>query len=910
MYSEASLQTSSKGLHWYENAPERVPLGTERKKRRGNAQIYHFLLGDPGMCSYSDKVIKQLEPDNIKKMKDWNKKFTASYKDSELETLRQLSLTVDELWENQIKLRQTVEEETQDALAIFGKEDAGEDSHTTIRQKDLIYSKLYKSEHMKNAGPYARLKFAMDYWCALWFWPIDRAELLPSRSEFFNDLNLILVGTVSTGKGQATIGYDQLSLFDNEREDLQLIHKINAMQGTDKTQVDLDSLCMLFPRLALVRQIAEQNHFMHWELEFADLFAEKGGFDLVIGNPPWIKTNWNEMSLLADIQPLFAIKKFTSAQVNTNRDRLLSIDTNRRTYLNDYEEATGMQNFFNASCVYDVLKGVQTNLYKCFLPQAWTFSRIDGVFAFVHPDSIFDDPGAGKMRALLYPKLRHHYQFINEKLLFAEVSDTGIFGLNIYSNAQTRTFDMIANVYAPITIDQCYEDKEGTAPIPEIKDENGNWNTKGHSHRIVIIDETLLKSIATVYDDPQKYKETRLPAIYAEELLDVISCFSKIDIKLADFENEIFMTQFLDETGAQRDGIIKRNTHFVDELSDFVYSGPHISIGNPLFKTPRAICREKADFDRVDLQFVQGDYIQRSNYAVEYANCNARIPTTPWGEKYTEKFRVITRRMLGLNQERTLMSAIIPPKAVHIIGVFGICFKDDKTTVLTSALFNSLPYDFLVRALGRASFLNDSAKRMPYTEEYSEQLICRALLLNCLTNRYKELWKRCFEKSFVNDTWLKTDIRLSDSVFDNLTSEWTEDTPVRSDYARRQLLIEIDVIVSKAIGLSLEQLKTLYRIQFPVLKKYEDDTWYDRNGRIVFTNNRSLVGVGFSRQEWENGIKDAPDGQRFYRVVTDDTMPGGPVEREIEYIAPFVRCDRDNDYEITWRSFEERYGSQ
>ena len=125
VYSEASLQTSSKGLHWYENAPERVPLGTERKKRRGNAQIYHFLLGDPGMCSYSDTVIKQLEPDNIKKMKDWNKKFTSPDTDSELESLRQLSLTVDELWENQIKLRQTVEEETQDALSIFGKDEIG-----------------------------------------------------------------------------------------------------------------------------------------------------------------------------------------------------------------------------------------------------------------------------------------------------------------------------------------------------------------------------------------------------------------------------------------------------------------------------------------------------------------------------------------------------------------------------------------------------------------------------------------------------------------------------------------------------------------------------------------------------------------------------------------------------------------
>ena len=68
------------------------------------------------------------------------------------------------------------------------------------------------------------------------------------------------------------------------------------------------------------------------------------------------------------------------------------------------------------------------------------------------------------------------------------------------------------------------------------------------------------------------------------------------------------------------------------------------------------------------------------------------------------------------------------------------------------------------------------------------------------------------------------------------------------------------------------------------------------------------IGVGFVRKEWENGIKGAPAGQKFYRTITDDTMPGGPVERTIEYVAPFDRCDREKDYEIAWKFFEEKYG--
>ena len=167
-------------MRWYEMEPERLPFGTARADKGykfGRKQIYHFLLGDPGMCSYSDKVIKSLEPDKIKEMVKWNKKFTEPITDDDVITLLRLSAAIDELWEAQIRLRKEVGAKTQDVLTIFGHTDDAVDSHTTIRQKDKIYSELYKSEHMRNAGPYARLKFAMDYWCALWFWPIDKVPV-------------------------------------------------------------------------------------------------------------------------------------------------------------------------------------------------------------------------------------------------------------------------------------------------------------------------------------------------------------------------------------------------------------------------------------------------------------------------------------------------------------------------------------------------------------------------------------------------------------------------------------------------------------------------------------------------------------------------------------------------------------
>ncbi len=121
-------------------------------------------------------------------------------------------------------------------------------------------------------------------------------------------------------------------------------------------------------------------------------------------------------------------------------------------------------------------------------------------------------------------------------------------------------------------------------------------------------------------------------------------------------------------------------------------------------------------------------------------------------------------------------------------------------------------------------------------------------------------------------------------------------------------MVEIDVLVAMELGMSLNQLKTAYKIQFYSLQQHERDTYYDVFGRIVYAKNNALTNVGFSRTEWENGIKGAPAGQKFYRTITDDTMPGGPVERTIEYVAPFDRCDREQDYETAWRFFEEKYG--
>ncbi|MDD9271471.1 Eco57I restriction-modification methylase domain-containing protein [Paenibacillus sp. GCM10023248] len=902
-YRIEQLQTASSGIRWYDNAPDRVPMDHKRMPRK---QVYHFLTGAPGMANYTDKVIKELAQDKLKIIKDWNKKFTRPYDEDDIQNLLRLSGIIDELWEKQVKLRNEVNDKTSDTINVYGQKVEMESSRTTIREKDMIYKTLYKSEEQINAGPYARLKFAMDYWCSLWFWPIDKADLMPSRSEFIADMYLILEGTIQTYKGVSeTVKMGQLSLFPTEHE--QLVIDINELYS-GMGVVDIPKLCQQQPRLALVKEIADHQKFMHWELEFADLFAERGGFDLVIGNPPWIKVEWNEQAVLSDRNPMFAVKELTATQTTQHRANALVDSKTVALYLEEYESMSGTQNFLNAVQNYSELKGQQTNLYKCFLPQAWGYGCKTGMSAFIHPDGVYDDPKGGVLREILYPKLRKHFQFTNELKLFAEVHHNTVFSLNVYCNLASASFDTIGNLFAVDTIEHCY-DKSITGALPGIKDENNNWNTNGHPGRVVKVDRKELELFAKLFDGSDNWKQARLPVIHAQKLIEVLFCFADQET-LSSIRDEIYTTEMWHETNAQKDGTIIRKVHVPESTLDMIYSGPHIGIANPLFKASRRVCRLNSDFDNIDLTAIPEEYLQRCNYspACTTGEYSQRMPSTGWGEKASQSYRIIARKMLNLSGERTLISVMPPMSTGHIHGIFGVSFKHLSVALQALGLWASIPFDFLVKVLGKSNLQSDIVQRFPMFDfnDKIKSLCLRGVLLNDLNSQYKQLWIESFKLLSGAEGWSKQDPRLYPDRFSSLTSEWTWDTPLRTDYERRQALVEIDVLTAMALGMTLEQLKTIYRIQFPVLQQYEADTWYDQNGRIVFTNNRSLTGVGFSRTEFEP-IKHAQAGETFYSTITDDKMPGGPVERTLEYVAPFDRCNREQDYETAWAFFEKKY---
>lgn len=443
LLSPAKGEQDAPNKDWRVAVPTRVTLSESPK----TTDIWHFLLPDRGMASCSDKVVKGLNPTAVEQFKTWRKEFCKPLSADEVKRAQILSAAVEQLWHQHASELARVRQKTNDELYVWPNPSPNLAPMTTA-DKDKLYAREMLSEQMQNASPYRRLKLVMDYWCALWFWPVEQAAKLPTRDLWWFALEMVLLGNAPLREVAMpddlfpdTLAPEQQALdLQPERDRFGLVH--------------LDVLHQTLPELAVVRDVAKAQHFFHWELEFADIFRDRGGFDLILGNPPWIKVEWNEQALLSDFDPRFALRKLSAKQSADGREAVFSgYQGAQKDYIDECVATEGIATFLNATQNYPLLKGVQTNLYKCFLPLVWRIGGSTGVQALLHPEGTYDDPKGGTLRAEVYSRLKAHYQFENQVSLFAEVHHNTKFSVNVYGEfGDIPSFKNISNLFNPSTI--------------------------------------------------------------------------------------------------------------------------------------------------------------------------------------------------------------------------------------------------------------------------------------------------------------------------------------------------------------------------------------------------------------------------------------------------------------------------
>ncbi|MFI8242404.1 class I SAM-dependent DNA methyltransferase [Streptomyces sp. NPDC085866] len=646
------------------------------------------------------------------------------------------------------------------------------------------------------------------------------------------------------------------------------------------------------------RDVAKAQGFFHWELEFAQVFA-RGGFELQVGNPPWVRPRWQEDLVLAELEPWFVLaEKPGMAEWRLRKDEILSTREDSQAFLlNEVASLAGVVATLSSPAAYPLLSGTQGDLYRAFMARVWQQIAPHGSAGLIHPDTHFGGVREGIIRGAAYQHLRIHAHFVNSaNWAFEEIDRGWEFGLHIYGAPQEPDFLHVSELRGADVLPESLV-HDGRGPTPGIK-HNASWDIRPHGERVVRVDTNLLASWQALTGSTGGAAQAPLlyPVLVAEQ--GAIEALASYNSSLADYRPMI--SSGYHETGAKRDGLIRWGNHTVSELADVIFQGPHFASALPFSKQPRIPCRNNRDWDSLAPTQLSETFTPVTNLvrATEHADYLSRQDT--WlGYPFSTYFRLAWRRMIPFNTSRSLQAALIPPGPAHIDAVHSMALADERMTVLNAGFWASLPLDYLLRITGRSDLRVAEAHKMPAPKPkhpLAPALLLRTLRLNALTTHYASLWTELFDPRWAGyEDWANPDWPGLKPLAAGLKPTWEYGTPLRTEHERRAALVELDALVSVWLGITADQLASIFKSRYPQLYDYESATWFDANGRKIAADFNTY-GHGQTKQDYLDLMAHLEDPERT-------PPPEG-------YQAPFYKADREAEMRAAHAHFQARLDAE
>lgn len=255
-------------------------------------RVHHFLVPSLGWGAASEsKDLKEVAPDDVKALNAWRKSVQTSFTATEVKQLKRLAERVERLWQLTLVRLRIAESQVSRTVSVWGQQSA---KPGQVVEREQIEEELFDNMD----GAYQRLRLVMDAWNALWFWPLTETDSLPCKEEWLVTLTDALGMPVpklsKKNEGQYSIGHDMLW------------EELDSLEVSEFTALPYEKLIDAHPWLKVARQVAADQAFFHWDLDFAAVMA-KGGFDFQVGNPPWVRPRTDVDALYSEHDPWFSL---------------------------------------------------------------------------------------------------------------------------------------------------------------------------------------------------------------------------------------------------------------------------------------------------------------------------------------------------------------------------------------------------------------------------------------------------------------------------------------------------------------------------------------------------------------------------------------------------------------------------
>ena len=361
-----------------------------------------------------------------------------------------------------------------DRLALAAKNIAQVADLTDV---DIAEAQLSKQLATEAAAQVAPIHAVLDFWRALrWLvpgWPVAKISQLPKllrphpspqpspaygRGGKKAAPELLPLPHAGEGGGegpQNPILTGLIKLLEPGQNLVAVIGR-GQLEGDDAATQAANAL------MAQARALAAQETFFHWWTSFPTVFGAgaKGGFDVIIGNPPWDRIKLQEVEWFSERSPAIAAQARAADRKKMIAElqgvRMKQTATHSPPVVDlwaQYQQAASraeanarvVGNDKQGSGDYPLLGGGDVNLYSLFVERAQTLCATDGLVALLTPSGIAADKGAAVFFNSLSStgRLGALFDFENRKVFFPDVHASFkfcamLFGGPARSFAQTR----------------------------------------------------------------------------------------------------------------------------------------------------------------------------------------------------------------------------------------------------------------------------------------------------------------------------------------------------------------------------------------------------------------------------------------------------------------------------------------
>lgn len=579
-------------------------------------------------------------------------------------------------------------------------------------------------------------------------------------------------------------------------------------------------------------EAVEEMEPFNWVLEFAEVYAD-GGFDVIVGNPPWDVLSPNREEFFSRYEPEF--RGMLPSEKNEVQKELLEDEEIAHEYERYKRNIDIQAQYFNESPAYELQSPTvggrtvanENDLSALFFERVFKLGREDAYVAQVLPGFVWNGAACKDLRSHLLDETTVQILALFEnKGIFPEIDNRYRFGVVSFKNSG-RT-EGVFGKFEQGNVEVLNDIREEAVRVPRTV-------LKAYSPEARIFPYITSQTEADVLD-----KILRPPSL-GEELGGAWNTSILTKELHEPSDSHLFVT---DESKGDYPVYGGENIH------QYVYDSAVDEAVEPPQFWSKSITSGKSAHERIREKKFNKGYLKRSIYEEFGGEETSKSQVHFVDELLQEKrgsdlseedvlldcteYRVAYRDVARSTDERTMIGTVLPPEFVclHTLQTFQPyeiepteqdltndrlhsayerIFTDEELFV-TVGLLNSIPFDFLMRTkidthIVKYKLEESQMPRLTEGDDWFEYIWPRAARLNCYGDEFDEMRDRLGGIE-----------------------------PATEREERREIQAEIDAAAFHAYGLDREQttfvLDDFHRVQNPrvmdedyfemVLEKYED----------------------------------------------------------------------------------------